>query len=112
MLERQLMSEAYADSDLVFAQEDGQWIHPDSFSEMFWRHAKAAKLPRIRFHDLRHTHATRTLAAGVHPKVVSDRLGHASTTITLQTYSHAIPAMQATAASFVASLVFDDRKPS
>ena len=73
----------------------------------FWRHVKAAKLPRIRFHDLRHTHATLALAAGVHSKVVSERLGHASITITLDTYSHASPAMQETAAELVASLVFD-----
>jgi integrase len=108
MLERQLMGDAYEDADLVFAREDGKIIHPDSFSDMFWRHVKHAKLPRIRFHDLRHTHATLALAAGVHPKVVSERLGHASITITLDTYSHAIPAMQETAASLVASLVFDD----
>jgi integrase len=73
---------------------------------MFWRHVKAAKLPRIRFHDPG-THATLALAAGVHPKVVSERLGHASITITLDTYSHAIPAMQETAASLVAALVFE-----
>jgi integrase len=81
-------------------------LHPDLFSDAFWRHTKAAKLPRIRFHDLRHTHATLALAAGVHPKVVSERLGHASITITLDTYSHAIPAMQETAAELVADLVF------
>ena len=51
-------------------------------------------------------HATLALAAGVHPKVVSERLGHASITITLDTYSHAIPAMQETAAELVAALVF------
>ena len=108
MLGRQLMSDAYEDSDLVFAREDGAIINPDAFSDMFWRHVKGAKPPLIRFHDLRHTHATLALAAGVHPKVVSERLGHASITITLDTYSHAIPAMQETAASLVASLVFDD----
>src|SRR5437588_4276943 len=107
-LERQLMGDAYEDSHLVFAREDGTIINPDSFSDMFWRHVRGAKLPRIRFHDLRHTHATLALAAGVHPKVVSERLGHASITITLDTYSHAIPAMQETAASLVASLVFDE----
>jgi len=63
--------------------------------------------PTSGFHDLRHTHATLALAAGVHPKVVSERLGHASITITLDTYSHAIPAMQETAAALVASLVFE-----
>ena len=68
--------------------------------------SQQAKLPRIRFHDLRHTHATLALAAGVHPKVVSETLGHASIVITLDTYSHAIPAMQETAAELVASLVF------
>jgi len=107
MLERSLMGDAYNDWDLVFAREDGTPLHPDSFSDAFWRHTKAARLPRIRFHDLRHTHATLALAAGVHPKVVSERLGHASITITLDTYSHAIPAMQETAAELVASLVFD-----
>jgi hypothetical protein len=102
------MCDACDDADLVFANAAGTWIHPDGFSDSFWRRAKAAKLPRIRFHDLRHTHATLALAAGVHPKVVSERLGHASITITLDTYSHAIPAMQETAASLVASLVFAD----
>ena len=85
MLERSLIGDAYQDADLVFAREDGSVIHPDSFSDAFWRQAKEAKLPRIRFHDLRHTHATLALAAGVHPKVVSERLGHASITITLDT---------------------------
>lgn len=107
MLERALWGDAYEDEDLVFAKENGTPLHPDSFSDAFFRHAKAAGLPRIRFHDLRHTHATLALAAGIHPKVVSERLGHASITITLDTYSHAIPAMQETAASLVASLVFD-----
>jgi integrase len=108
MLERSLMGDAYLDTDLVFCREDGTIVHPDSLSDMFWRHVRAASLPRIRFHDLRHTHATLALAAGVHPKVVSERPGHASITITLDTYSHAIPAMQETAASLVAALVFDD----
>lgn len=107
MLERALMADAYDDHDLVFCREDGTPLHPDAFSDAFWRHSKAAGLPRIRFHDLRHTHATLALAAGVHPKVVSERLGHPSITITLDTYSHAIPAMQETAASLVASLVFN-----
>lgn len=106
MLDRSPMGEAYEDADLVFAHGDGTCIHPDGFSDAFWRHSKAAGLPRIRFHDLRHTHATLALSAGVHPKVVSERLGHASVTITLDTYSHAIPALQETAATLVASLVF------
>jgi hypothetical protein len=56
-------------------------------------------LPQIRLHDLRHTHATLALQAGVHPKVVSERLGHVTVSITLDTYSHATPAMQEEAAA-------------
>jgi integrase len=63
-------------------------------------------LPKIRLHDLRHTHATLALQAGVHPKVVSERFGHATVAITLDTYSHAIPAMQEEAATRIAELVF------
>ena len=67
---------------------------------------KRALLPEIRLHDLRHTHATLALRAGIHPKVVSERLGHATVSITLDTYSHAIPAMQEEAATRIAELVF------
>ena len=105
-VERDLMGDAYEDGDFVFCRADGSPIHPDMLTEWFYRHTKAAKLPRIRFHDLRHTHATLALSAGVHPKVVSERLGHASVVITLDTYSHSIPAMQEEAASKVASLLF------
>jgi integrase len=66
---------------------------------------RAAGLPPIRLHDLRHSHATLALLAGVHPKVVSERLGHASIGITLDTYSHAIPALQEDAAAKVAVLI-------
>ena len=59
-----------------------------------WRKFKAKQGLEIRFHDLRHTHATQLLKAGVHPKVVSERLGHASIGITLDTYSHVMPGMQ------------------
>jgi integrase len=54
-------------------------------------------LPEIRLHDLRHSHATHLLAAGVHPKIAQERLGHASIAITMDTYSHAMPNMQADA---------------
>ena len=64
-----------------------------------------AGLPKIRLHDLRHTHATLALEAGVHPKVVQERLGHATIAITLDTYSHAIPAMQEDAAARIAALL-------
>jgi integrase len=52
------------------------------------------RLPQIRLHDLRHSHATHMLAAGVHPKIASERLGHATGGITLDRYSHVLPGMQ------------------
>lgn len=55
-------------------------------------------MPHIRFHDLRHTHATLMLKQGIHPKIVSERLGHASVAITLDTYSHVLPGLQEAAA--------------
>jgi integrase len=63
-------------------------------------------VPVIRFHDLRQTHATFMLAVGVHPKVVQERLGHASIQLTLDTCSHIMPGMQADAAMRVAAIVF------
>ncbi|MBA2240472.1 MAG: site-specific integrase [Solirubrobacterales bacterium] len=104
--ERLALGPAYRDEqELVFCREDGEPLWPQSFSRSFERHAKAAGLPAIRAHDLRHTHATLALAAGIHPKVVSERLGHASVGITLDIYSHATPAMQADAANRVAALL-------
>ena len=60
----------------------------------------------IRFHDLRHTHATLALQAGVHPKVVSERLGHSSIAVTMDRYSHVMPSMEAEAAEKVAAVLF------
>ena len=61
---------------------------------IFQNQAKDAGVPVIRLHDLRHTHATIALQQGVHPKVVQERLGHRSITVTLDTYSHVIPTLQ------------------
>lgn len=99
------MGPGYENSNLVFCNPDGRPLWPRSFSRMFERHVRAAALPRIRLHDLRHTHATLALQAGVHPKVVQERLGHATIGITLDTYSHAIPAMQEDAAAQIAALI-------
>ena len=68
-------------------------------------------LPTIRLHDLRHTHATLALQAGVHPKVVSERLGHATISSTLDTYAHAIPAMQESAAVLIAGWCSQGSRP-
>lgn len=90
---------------LSFTREDGAPVDARWLDKWFVRHAQGAGLPAIRFHDLRHTHATIGLAAGVHPKTMSARLGHASIAITLDLYSHAIPALEEEAAATVAALV-------
>lgn len=98
---------------VVLPARDGGVRHPERFSRTFLsrlsRARKAlgeAELPMIRLHDLRHTHATALLVAGVHPKVVQERLGHASIGITLNTYSHVIPTMQRQAADAFGAAVF------
>jgi integrase len=95
--------------DLLFTKPTGEPLHPERFSRAFDRIVNRLGLPRIPLHGLRHTWATLALRAGVHPKVVQERLGHASISITLDIYSHAIPAMQTDAAERVVSLVFGDR---
>jgi integrase len=93
------------EAELVFTDAIGRPVHPQSFSDAFTRHVAAAGLRRIPLHGLRHTHATLALQAGVHPKVVSDRLGHFSAAFTLDTYSDSIPALEGAAAETVAALV-------
>ncbi|HLF76660.1 MAG TPA: site-specific integrase [Dehalococcoidia bacterium] len=91
--------------DFVFAGIAGEPLHPGLFVDAFDRRVKVSGVPRIRFHDLRHTSATLALAAGVHPKVVQERLGHASISITLDLYSHTIPSLQEEAAAKLAGIV-------
>jgi integrase len=98
--------EAWVETGLVFTLESGEALDPESVSRYFRQAVKMSLLPPIRLHDLRHTHATLALQAGIHPKVASERLGHATVSITLDTYSHAIPAMQEAAAALIAGLVF------
>jgi len=84
--------------DFVFNRLDGSPINPNAVTLAFRRIIKKAGLIGLRIHDLRHTHATLMLKAGVHPKVVSERLGHANIGITLDTYSHVLPGLQEAAA--------------
>jgi integrase len=93
--------------DLVFTRDDGGPIHPDYFSQTFERTVKKLHLPRIRLHDLRHTNATLGLAAGIPVKVISERLGHATTSFTQDVYIHAIPALEEDAADRIGKLLFD-----
>lgn len=85
-------------TDYVFTRADGRPIDPDAATHAFRRIADAAGFQGLRLHDTRHTHATLMLAAGVHPKIVSERLGHATVQITLDTYSHVLPGLQEAAA--------------
>jgi hypothetical protein len=89
----------------VFARPDGEPIHPEYISRTFERLVAKHGLARIRFHDLRHTHATLLLKAGVAVKVVSERLGHASPGFTLNVYQHVLPGMQAEAAQVLDHLL-------
>jgi integrase len=89
---------AYGKLDLVFASEVGTPIQPKNLLDRHFRPLLTkAELPILRLYDLRHTTATLLLSAGENPKVVSERLGHASIVLTLDTYSHVLPTMQESA---------------
>lgn len=88
----------YNDLDLIISTHKGTPINQKSISSEFYLIQERQQLPRIRFHDLRHTHATLLLQIGENVKVISERLGHADISITLDTYSHVIPDMQKSAA--------------
>lgn len=95
------LGKGLADDDLVVAHADGSMVTPIYVSQQWARAIKATKLAHLRFHDLRHAHATHMLSNGVHPKVASERLGHSKVGITLDLYSHVIPGMQEDAAATV-----------
>jgi integrase len=92
---------AYHDQGIVFANDRGGHTHPNSVTKRFHRLIDRAGVPRIRFHDLRHTCATLLLAEGVHPKIVQERLGHTDIAMTLNLYSHVTPDMQRQAADML-----------
>lgn len=92
----------------MFTKPDGTLMHPHSLSQAFDRAVAKTSLPRISLHDLRHTHASLLLRAGVPLKVVSERLGHSSPAFTMATYQHILPGMQAEAAATFAALVDPD----
>src|SRR5205823_1920834 len=86
------------DEGLVFARADGRVWPPDGLTKAFLAFAAEQGFNGLRFHDLRHTHATQLLRLKMHPKIVSERLGHSNIGITLDTYSHVLPDMQEEAA--------------
>jgi integrase len=92
-------------TDRLFVGPDGTPLHPQGVALQFQALIRAAGLPRIRLHDLRHTHATLAIRAGVSPKVISERLGHHTPEFTMHQYAHALPGMQAEAAARIADLI-------
>ena len=98
----------YNPGNYVFTFEDGRPPHPDTITQRFDRLAAAAGLPRITFHDLRHSYATGALKAGINPKVISERIGHANVGFFLQTYAHVIRRDDRDAAEQAAAFLIDD----
>jgi integrase len=85
---------------LLCARADGEPMPPRSLTHEFLKAIRRVEdVPRVRFHDLRHSHATHLLVAGVHPKVAQERLGHSSISVTLDLYSHVTGTMQEDAAA-------------
>ena len=103
--ERMAWEAAWHELDLVFCREDGTPVRPTTFTRRFQKAAHNVSLEAIGPHGLRHTWATLALQAGIHPKVVSERLGHSSIAITLDRYSHVVAGMDADAAETVGRLI-------
>jgi len=96
---RLLLGPAYrAEYDLVVCHEDGTPRSPNGLSHLFAKLLERKGLPHVRFHDLRHSHASQLLKQGVNVKVVSERLGHADIQTTLRVYAHVLPGLQEEAA--------------
>jgi integrase len=102
---RQLMGAGWRDNDLVFPSPDGTFLRPDTLTHAFARHVRDAGVPKIRLHDLRHSHATHLIDDGNDAALVSDRLGHATTQFTLDVYVKPSMTRQAEAAARYARLV-------
>jgi len=101
-----LIGRSVRPTDHVFGDPEGKRLRPDSLSRAFARAAKKAGAPNATFHGLRHLHATELLRAGMHPRIVQERLGHGDVTVTLNTYSHVVPGLQERAAE-----TFDEAFP-
>ncbi len=100
-----VLGEAWEKYDLVFPSEAGTPLEDRRIHLVFKRLCEKAEVKKIRPYDLRHCSASFLLAAGVHPKVVAERLGHSSVTLTLNTYSHLLPSIQRDAAETLGKLL-------
>jgi integrase len=105
--ERMRLGPAWQDHDLVFPSEIGTPLHPRNITRVLKRNLRQAGIEKpIRLYDLRHTSATLLLEAGINPKVVSERLGHATITLTLDVYSHVLPHMQEKASDELEAVMY------
>jgi integrase len=103
-----LQAPTWEDHDLIFCTSSGRPLNPNNLYRNYEAIVAAGGVPRIRLHDLRHTHATLLLQAGTPIKAVSERLGHAKTSITLDTYAHVLPQMQDHAVEAIDAALFQD----
>ena len=98
-LERVMLGKHLIGEDLVFSDTEGAPLLPNSVTHAWIKFVRRTGVKTIRLHDARHTHASLMLKQGTHPKIVQERLGHASISITLDTYSHVAPGLQEAAAA-------------
>lgn len=103
-VEKEAWGDSYKDHGLVFCWEDGRPIYPDTITEQLTRIADRLGLPSLTLHGLRHTYATTALRSGVHVKIVSSRLGHATVAFTLDTYTEDVPELDKAAAQEISDL--------
>jgi len=96
---RILSGTSLKEQDFVFSQLDGKPLLPNTVTHNWIKLVRRIGLDGIRLHDARHSHASLMLKQGVHPKIVQERLGHASIQVTLDTYSHVVPGLQEAATS-------------
>lgn len=89
----QSLGSTLTDEDLAFYQIEGNPLLPDSITRAWMKLARRAGRKGVRLHDAQHTHASIMLKQGLHPKIVRERLGHASIQATLDTYSHVAPGL-------------------
>ena len=100
----------WTDLDLVFDRGDGSWFNPSTVQGAFATAVVRAKVPRLTPHGMRHTMATLMLVAGIHPKIVQERLGHNSIQMTLDRYSHVTATMQQDAAATLEEMMNQARE--
>ena len=103
--ERSQSGEAWLEAGYVFVRANGEALQPYAVSKAFRQHVRAACLPTIRLHDLRHTYATLALATGINPRIVSGGLGHSTVAFTVDIYSHVLPQQDQEAAERIAGLL-------